>query len=345
MVQRRHAGTAESLRHAIAGGLMSPAVSVILNCYNHEAYVAEAVESVLAQTFGDFELILIDNGSTDGSRAVLERYDDPRIRRFFHDDNQSLSKRLNEGVAAARGEFVAILYSDDWMLPDKLERQVPMLAALPDDYGAVYCPALGFNQHTGVTWQDRSMAKQDADLSTLLRHHFDGSIDMSSPLTRRKCFERYRWHEDLFGDGEAVFFRIAMRWKFAFDPQPTVVLRDHGGNMGKAIVKNHDMVMTILDRLADHPDFPAECAADLDFFRARACRNNAWVALRLGSSGSWARAQLGRAISLRPSELMQPRMLAAMLLAALPDKLRAGMNRAGDRLRARPENRTFVEDY
>ena len=53
---------------------MPPAVSVILNCYNHEPYVAEAIESVLAQTFADFELILIDNGSTDGSRAVLERY-------------------------------------------------------------------------------------------------------------------------------------------------------------------------------------------------------------------------------------------------------------------------------
>jgi glycosyltransferase involved in cell wall biosynthesis len=54
---------------------------------------------------------------------VLERYDDPRIRRFFHDENLSLSRRLNEGAAAAKGEFVAILYSDDWMLPDKLERQ------------------------------------------------------------------------------------------------------------------------------------------------------------------------------------------------------------------------------
>src|SRR5687768_1793477 len=105
---------------------MPPRVSVILNCYNHAPYVAEAVESVLGQSFADFELILVDNGSTDETRTILERYDDRRIRRFFHAENQSLSKRLNEGVAAADGEFVAVLYSDDWMLPDKLARQVAM---------------------------------------------------------------------------------------------------------------------------------------------------------------------------------------------------------------------------
>src|SRR5688572_11864637 len=103
---------------------MAPTVSVILNCYNHEAYVGEAIQSVLDQAFADFELIIIDNGSSDGSRAVIEAFQDPRIRLVLNDDNQSLSKRLNEGVAIARGKFVAVLYSDDWMLPDKLERQV-----------------------------------------------------------------------------------------------------------------------------------------------------------------------------------------------------------------------------
>ena len=322
-----------------------PAVSVILNCYNHEPYVAEAIESVLAQTFGDFELILIDNGSTDGTRAVLERYDDPRIRRFFNDENRSLSGRLNEGVAAARGEFVAVLYSDDWMLPDKLERQVALLRGLPSDVGAVYCPALGFNQLTGETWQHPSMARRQATLSTLLRHHFDGSVDMSSPLTRRACFERYSWHEDLFGDGEAVFFRIAMRWKLDFDPKPTVFLRDHGANMGKAVQRNHDMMMVILDRLRAHPDFPSACETDLNAFRARACVNNAWATLRVGGPGDWARAQLGRAMSDRPSEALRPRTLAAMALAALPAKARAAINRLGHRLKKRPENRTFVETY
>lgn len=322
-----------------------PTVSVILNCYNHEAYVAEAIESVLAQTFGDFELILIDNGSTDGSRKVMERYEDPRIRRQFNDDNVPISKRLNEGVAAARGEFVAILYSDDWMLPDKLERQVALFEGLGPEFGVVYCPALAFNQRSGERWQHRSMARQNATLETILRHHFDGGIDMSSPLTRRECFQAYPWQEDVFAEGEAIFFRIALRWKLHFDPHPTVVLRDHGGNMGKALQANHDMLMTLLDRLEADPDFGLDCVRPLNEFRALACRNTAWASLRVGGPGDWARAQLGRAISLKPSLLLQPRTVAAMLLVSLPRGLRSAINRIGNRVRKRPENRTFVEAY
>lgn len=322
-----------------------PAVSVILNCYNHQDYVGEAIESVLGQTFRDFELIVIDNGSTDGTRAVLEHYDDPRIRRFFHDENQSLSKRLNEGVAAAKGEFVAVLYSDDWMLPDKLERQVAQLRGLPAKVGVVYSPANGFNQRTGQAWQHQSMAKPSATLGTLLRHWYEGALDMSSPLTRRECFERYRWHEDVFSDGEGIFLRVAMHWTLHFDPEPTVVLRDHGGNMGKAVERNHDMLMVILDRLETHADFPDDCSDDLKNFRAEACRMTAWSTLRVGGSAAWARTQLRRAIRLRPRLLAKPRTLAAIGLAALPKNLRLRVNRFGDRLTDRPENRTFVEEY
>ena len=73
---------------------MTPTVSVVLNCYNHEPYVAAAIESVLAQTCRDFELILIDNGSTDGSRRVMQSFDDERIRLILHDDNIGPSVRF-----------------------------------------------------------------------------------------------------------------------------------------------------------------------------------------------------------------------------------------------------------
>ena len=132
---------------------MTPTVSVVLNCYNHEPYVGEAIDSVLAQTFRDFELILIDNGSTDGSRRVMQSYKDKRIRLILHDRNESLSRRLNEGVAAARGEFVSILYSDDLFLPQKLERQLAMFDQLPGDYGVVYAPPIRFHQVTGQRWR------------------------------------------------------------------------------------------------------------------------------------------------------------------------------------------------
>src|SRR5438105_185139 len=139
MVQHRHPRAPRALRRA--DGLarrVTPTVSVVLNYYNHEPYIGEAIESVLSQTFCDLELILIDNGSTDGSRRVMQSFDDERIRLILHDRNESLSKRLNEGVAAACGEFVSILYSDDMFLAHKLERQVEIFASLPEDYGVVY---------------------------------------------------------------------------------------------------------------------------------------------------------------------------------------------------------------
>src|SRR5689334_13827958 len=154
MVQRRHARAPRALRraHGVADRV-TPTVSVVLNCYNHEPYVGEAIESVLAQTYRDFELILIDNGSTDGSRQVMQSFADERIRLILHDDNQSISRRLNEGVAAARGQFVSILYSDDLFLPQKLERQLAIFNELPEDYGVVYAPPIRFHHQTGDRWQ------------------------------------------------------------------------------------------------------------------------------------------------------------------------------------------------
>lgn len=323
-----------------------PTVSVILNCYNHEAWVAEAIDSVLAQSFRGFELIVIDNGSTDGTRAVIQRYDDPRIRLALHDENVSLSRRLNQGVAMAQGEFVAVLYSDDYMLPDKLERQVALFAALPADYGVVYGPALGLNQHTGKRWCYPSFGLSGAIFPDMLRRHFDGPVDMASPLTRRECFVRNPWHEDLFGDGEAVFWRIALDWKFRFDPHPTVVLRDHGANMGKAIRVNHDMVMIILDRLGARPNLTRDRRKAVARHRANCCSRHSWAFLRLGGNDlDWVVRQLKQAIALAPGTALQGRFAGAVLLAVLPSGARTILNRLGDRAHATHANRTLVESY
>lgn len=323
-----------------------PKVSVILNCYNHEPFVAEAIESVLAQTMTDFELLLVDNGSTDGTRAVLNRYDDPRIRRMFHDTNESLSRRLNQGVAAARGAFVCVLYSDDMMLPDKLERQLELFAALPGDYGVVYAPARSLNQLTGARWLNQCAEIDGAFMPAILHRSDQGYPDMSSPLIRRACFEHCRWHEDLFSDGETIYLRIGLRWKFHYDPAPTVVLRDHGGNMGKAILKNHDMLMTICDRLAEDPAFPADMAPDLARYRAEMCRSSAWIALRVGTRDTaWVWRQLRAVLHWRAAKALHPRWIAAVLLALVPWRLREWLNVLGRRIAGGDKNAALVTDY
>ncbi len=110
---------------------MSPAVSVVMRVYNAERHLREAVESVLAQTYRDFELLAIDDGSTDESIAILQSYGDPRIR-IVSQANRGKIAALQRGLDEARGRYVAILDADDRSGPERLARQVALLEAQPD---------------------------------------------------------------------------------------------------------------------------------------------------------------------------------------------------------------------
>jgi len=108
-------------------------VTVIIPVYNRERFLRATVDSVLAQTYPAVELIAVDDGSTDGSRGILEEYGD-RLRLLAHPDggNKGQSAAINLGLESARGEYVAILDSDDLFAPEKLARQVAYLEANPD---------------------------------------------------------------------------------------------------------------------------------------------------------------------------------------------------------------------
>jgi glycosyltransferase involved in cell wall biosynthesis len=109
-----------------------PKVSIGLPCYNAEATVAESVESIREQTLADWELIAIDDGSTDGTRAVLASFDDPRIRLLSDGTNRGRCARLNQIAETARGRYLARMDADDIMLPERLEKQAGFLQAHPD---------------------------------------------------------------------------------------------------------------------------------------------------------------------------------------------------------------------
>ena len=98
-----------------------------MSVLNGEAFLRPAINSVLQQTFGDFELIVVDNHSTDGTAAILGQYDDARIKRYRNDQVLTLTQSLNKGLAYAEGEFVARLDADDIALPERLKRQVAFL--------------------------------------------------------------------------------------------------------------------------------------------------------------------------------------------------------------------------
>lgn len=109
---------------------MSPLVSVVLPAYNAEVFLADAVESILDQTFRDFELLVIDDGSTDTTHAIANRYThDTRVRVLTHEQNRGLIAALNTGCQAAQGTYIAIMHADDISLPQRLAQQVAYMEA------------------------------------------------------------------------------------------------------------------------------------------------------------------------------------------------------------------------
>ncbi len=109
----------------------NPKISVLMSVYNGERYLREAVDSILNQTLSDFEFIIINDGSADGTRDILESYGDHRIR-LFHQENIGLTRSLNKGISLARGEYIARMDADDVSLPERLESQMRIFDERPD---------------------------------------------------------------------------------------------------------------------------------------------------------------------------------------------------------------------
>ncbi len=103
--------------------MANPLVSVIIPAYNHERFVGSAIDSVLNQTCDDFELIIVNDGSTDNTEAVIKGYEDSRIR-YYYQENQDAFNTINRGLSLATGNYISILNSDDVYTTDRLEKLI-----------------------------------------------------------------------------------------------------------------------------------------------------------------------------------------------------------------------------
>jgi glycosyltransferase involved in cell wall biosynthesis len=111
---------------------MPPTVSVVMSVYNGERFLRTAIDSVLAQTFHDWELVIVDDASTDSTPSILAEYRDPRVRILRNEKNSKQAVCSNRGIAAASGRYIARLDADDVSLPSRLAKQVAYLDAHPD---------------------------------------------------------------------------------------------------------------------------------------------------------------------------------------------------------------------
>jgi glycosyltransferase involved in cell wall biosynthesis len=182
------------LRATPARRCATPTVSVLIKAYNHAPYVRQTIESVLAQSFQDLEIVVTDDGSTDETLAILREFTDPCIRLEALPHNRGISAAMNATIARARGRYLAILNSDDWALPGRLRKQVAFLDANPD-VSLVFglprpvdedgLPTAAFNDfHLPLTFHDFSRR-------TWLRQFFFGANCLCAPtaMIRREAYE------------------------------------------------------------------------------------------------------------------------------------------------------------
>ncbi len=178
--------------------MSAPRVSVVTPVYNSALYLAETLDSVLAQSMRDWEMLLVDDGSTDDSLAVAEAYAsrDPRIRVLRSERNLGVARTRNRGVAESRGDYIALLDSDDLWMPDKLEKQL----ALADSSGAdmVYCSYALIDEQGKRCCEDFLVPPKTDFNSMLVR----SVISCSTVLIRADCMKAHPFqlnckHEDL----------------------------------------------------------------------------------------------------------------------------------------------------
>lgn len=132
---------------------LPPWVTVICTVYNHQHYVLQALQSVVDQTYAYVKLIVVDNGSSDDSAALVRTFlvNRPSILFIPNVTNLGLNQAFNQGLALARGTYIIDLAADDVLLPDRIRKQVALFEQLPDSYGVVFSNATFINEASGVT--------------------------------------------------------------------------------------------------------------------------------------------------------------------------------------------------
>ena len=269
-----------------------PTVSVIMNCLNCEKDLREAIDSVVAQTFTDWEIVFWDNGSCDHSAAIAKSYGE-KVRYFLADETVPLGAARNLAIAKARGEFIAFLDCDDIWLPSKLERQVKQFRA---------------NPKVGLVCTDTVMFTEGRDLNRLFEHAKPARgrvfrelmttqwISMSSAVIRKSALDSLtHWFDESLNVCEEadVFYRIAWDWELEHVDAPLTRWRVHGSNTTfRKFGQFADETLRILDKhRALYPGYDQQYGDLVALLNRRAAFQRA-VALWRDGKGAEARAAI-----------------------------------------------------
>ena len=310
--------------------MTSPRVSVVMPVFNVAPYVAEAVQSVLDQTFTDFELVIVDDGGTDNSIAICQTFDDPRIR-IVHQQNRGLAGARHTGIAQRRGDLIALLDSDDRWRPEKLMLHVIHLDA-DTSVGVSYSGSRFIDADGHVLKQ-----AQRPLLEAVTPHHIlcrNPVGNGSAAVIRRAALDqivhadakepgRPRYFDESFRQSEDIelWIRMSLTGGYRFDGIAPLLTdyRIVGGGLSANIARQFESWERVIDKVRSYaPGFVAQHGAAA---RAYQLRYLARRSVQLGD-GAFALSLIGEALSASRQPLWQePRKTLTTLAAALVTRL------------------------
>lgn len=229
-----------------------PLVSVIFTSYNYSRYLEKSIRSILQQNYRDFELIIIDDASTDSSPDIIRRIakEDDRIHAIYHSSNQGISRTQNQGIEKSVGKYVAFCASDDIWHPDKLKTQ---LCAFGNDENIVVWSQgiiIDANDHpTGQIWTTLLNISDPPPSGDIFRILLNRNFILgSSRMVKKEDIGNIRWKNSLKYLGDYAFaVDLAARYHYRFIPEGLVYYRVHGNNTfdrdRRGYAKDHLMIL------------------------------------------------------------------------------------------------------
>ncbi len=231
---------------------MGPRVSVVIPAYNAASTIGQTLDSVFSQTFRDFEVVVVDDGSTDQTRDVVAGYGD-RIRVLTKVNEAKPAATRNIGVRAARGELVAFLDADDWWREDKLERQVAVFDGRPD-VGLVYTADATVDSAGKVLSVNPCPAEARGRIYELLTVR--NAMVGSSVMARREAIARAGGFDESLTSIENwdLWIRISRDWAIEYIDEPLTLYRVHEGNRSSNVELRRQNVFRVLAKYHDPRD-------------------------------------------------------------------------------------------
>jgi glycosyltransferase involved in cell wall biosynthesis len=205
-----------------------PTVSVIIHTFNNEKFIAETIESVLKQTYNDYEIIVVDDGSEDGTRDALLPY--MQDIRYHYKENGGIASAKNAGISLSKAEFIAFLDHDDLWVPDKLKIQMEYFSANPQ-VGLVYAKYTSFRDGKELRTKPEK-GYSGWIFKELLSKSF---IQTSTVVVKRECLNAVGPYDESFtlGDEYDMFLRVAKRFQCGFVDKELTRYRVHETNASK----------------------------------------------------------------------------------------------------------------